>query len=132
MMGKIKRKLLFFLIGGAGYGIIEILWRGHTHWAMLVAGGICFMIFSYVAKAFKRRSLLFKAYLCAVAVTGVEMVFGFIFNMTLGAAIWDYSNQPCNFMGQICLLYSLLWGVLGFVFIPFADYLNNKFYRMTD
>mgnify|MGYP007072511315 FL=1 len=32
---------LLFLIGGALYYCIEILWRGHSHWTMAVVGGIC-------------------------------------------------------------------------------------------
>ena len=30
---------LLFLIGGALYYCIEILWRGHSHWTMAVVGG---------------------------------------------------------------------------------------------
>lgn len=126
-MQKLKKNTVFFSVGAIGYGLIEILWRGHTHWAMLIAGGICFMIFSTIAKDFGHMPLFFKACLCAVAVTTVEIIFGFLFNMVLGIKIWDYSNQPYNFMGQICLFYSFLWGVLGFIFIPLADYINKKF-----
>lgn len=35
---------LLFLIGGALYYCIEILWRGHSHWTMAVVGGICFVV----------------------------------------------------------------------------------------
>ena len=31
---------IVFLIGGISYGIMEILFRGYTHWSMLVTGGI--------------------------------------------------------------------------------------------
>ena len=41
-----KEKIVLFSIGAMGYGLIEILWRGYTHWSMLTAGGICFMFFS--------------------------------------------------------------------------------------
>ena len=39
---KIKRFFLLFFIGGALYGLIEILWRGYTHPSMPVLGGLCF------------------------------------------------------------------------------------------
>ena len=32
--------LILFLTGAMVYGIIEILWRGRTHWTMAVLGGI--------------------------------------------------------------------------------------------
>ncbi len=124
-MQKSKRNIIFFLIGALGYGAIEILWRGYTHWAMLIAGGICFTIFSYIAEKFSNQSRFFKAVLCALCVTAVEIVFGFVFNIMLRENIWDYSSIPLNFMGQICLPYSFLWGVLGFLFIPVAEKLNK-------
>ncbi len=117
---------MFFVMGGLGYGGIELLWRGHTHWAMLVAGGICFMIFSQIAEKFRSCSLFFKASVCALCVTGVEIIFGVIFNIILKQNIWDYSNIPLNFMGQICPLYTVLWGILGLIFIPLAQQLNEK------
>lgn len=41
----VTEKLSFlFLFGGAGYGLIELIWRGHTHPSMVVTGGICFVI----------------------------------------------------------------------------------------
>ena len=43
-MKRWKKDLLLFPIGSAGYGLVETLWRGHTHWTMLVAGGVCFLI----------------------------------------------------------------------------------------
>ena len=125
-MKKIKKDTVFFVLGGAGYGTIEVLWRGYTHWAMLVAGGICFMGFSRIAKKFKNRSIFLKSALCALSVTVVEGIFGIIFNIILKENIWDYSSLPLNVMGQICPLYTFLWGILGFVFIPLADALNKK------
>ncbi|MBO5454244.1 MAG: hypothetical protein J6A69_09835 [Clostridia bacterium] len=125
-MNKIFKTVTFFSVGGIGYGIIEILWRGYTHWCMLIAGGICFVNFSYIAEKFKRRCLLFKAMLCAFNITAVEMLFGFVFNICLKKKVWDYSNQPLNFLGQICPLYTFLWGILGAVFIPLAETLNKK------
>lgn len=110
-----------------GYGTLEVLWRGYTHWAMLVAGGICFMIFSRVAEKFRNRSLVFKSVFCALSITVVELIFGVIFNIILKENIWDYSKIPLNFLGQICPLYTMLWGIMGFVFIPLAEVLNKKF-----
>ena len=33
--------------------------------------------------------------------------------MVFGSVSWDYSAQPFNLNGRICLLYSIFWGVLG-------------------
>ncbi len=37
--------------------------------------------------------------------------------ITLGVRAWDYSHLPFNINGRICLFYSLLWGVLGVLWI---------------
>ena len=124
---KLKKNIVFFGSGGIGYGIIELLWRGRTHWTMIIAGGICFILFSHIAERYRRKALFYKAALCAIGVTGVELIFGLVFNMMLDMNVWDYSNIPFNFLGQICLLYTLIWGVLGCAFIPLADYINRKF-----
>lgn len=47
-------------------------------------------------------------------ITGVELVFGLVFNRALGMGVWDYSRVPLNLWGQICLPFTLIW--LGFSF----------------
>ena len=31
-------------IGGAAYYVLELTWRGHSHWTMAVLGGILFVL----------------------------------------------------------------------------------------
>ena len=126
-MEKMKKDAAFFAIGGIGYGIIELMWRGYTHPTMIMAGGICFVIFSRIAEKFKDKPLVYKAALCSLGVTAVELVFGIVFNMIFKMNVWDYSKLPFNFLGQICLLFTFLWGALGMIFVPLAELLNEKF-----
>lgn len=37
--------------------------------------------------------------------------------MLFGSTSWDYSAQPFNINGRICLLYSVFWGILGVLWI---------------
>ena len=115
-----KTKGILFVIGAAGYGLIEIIWRGYTHISMLFAGGICFNIFSIIAKKRKQMSKIKIFFVGSLAVTAVEFVFGCIFNLMLRKNVWNYSKQPFNILGQICLLYSFFWGILSLFFIPLA------------
>ena len=121
-----KKGVIFFTVGGAGYALIELMYRGRTHWTMIIAGGICFVICSLIAERFREKPLLCKAFLCAISVTAVELIFGIIFNLILKMNVWDYSKCPFNFLGQICPLFSLLWGALGCIFIPLADIMNRR------
>lgn len=124
-MQKIKKDTAIFLIGGVGYGIIEILWRGHTHPTMTVAGGISFLMFSKIAKRYREKSLVFKAVICAIGVTALELVFGLIFNVVFKMHVWDYSSQPFNLFGQICPKFSFVWMALALLFVPLADLINK-------
>ena len=125
-MLKIKQNIIFFSIGALGYGLIEILWRGYTHFSMLLAGGICFSFFGFLGEKLEKISIFTKAIVGGVFVTSIELIFGYIFNILLGKNVWDYSKLPLNFKGQICLLYSLFWVFLSFLFIPFASKVKRR------
>ena len=84
------------------------------------------MMFASIAEKWRHRSIWFKAVLCAGGVTAVEFIFGLIFNVWLQRDVWDYSNKSFNVMGQICPVYSLLWGVVALGFIPLAEQINRR------
>lgn len=128
-MTKIKKNVIFFSSGGVGYGIIELIWRGRTHWTMIIAGGACFVIFSLIADKCKKRTLIFKSALCALSVTAIELLFGLLFNMLLKMNVWDYSGMPFNLLGQICLEYTLLWGLLGAAAIKIIGLLERNLFK---
>lgn len=102
--------LTLFLIGGVGYNLIEIIWRGYTHISMTVAGGVAFILIYLIS--FLNVPLIFKSFLGGAAITAVELLSGLVVNMGMGLSVWNYSNQKFNFLGQICLLYSVLWVLL--------------------
>ena len=123
----IKKYSLLFIIGAVGYAAIEVIWRGRTHWSMMIAGGLCFVIFSLVARRLQGRSILIKAAVCALGVTAVELIFGVVFNLWLGLGVWDYSSMPMNILGQICLPFTLLWGGIAILFLPLAEVINEDY-----
>jgi uncharacterized membrane protein len=102
--------LAAFVLGGSAYGAIEILWRGHTHWTMLLAGGLCFALLYVVAV---RLALpRWQQYLlCAGIITAVELCTGLLVNRVLGWNVWDYSHMRFNLWGQVCARYCL-YGLL--------------------
>ena len=124
-MAESKKYGVIFLLGSIGYGAIEILWRGYTHWSMLLAGGVCFMIFLLINKVFFDSSLILRAFLCGTAVTCVEFFFGVLFNLILKMNVWDYSTMPFNVLGQVCAEFYLMWIFLGLIFTPLAGALDK-------
>ena len=124
---RLKRYGLFFILGAIGYAAIETIWRGYTHWSMMIAGGLCFILFSLVAEGLRGRSIFLKAAVCAVGVTAVELIFGVVFNLWLKMNVWDYSHMPMNLMGQICPMFTLIWGGIAIAFLPFVEVLNKSY-----
>jgi len=122
-----KKYITLFTIGGIGYALIELMWRRRTHLSMVLAGGICFVLFAVIAKRLKRAPLYVKVAVCALTVTLIELIFGVVFNRMLGMNVWDYSNQPFNFLGQICPAFTLMWAGLSLIFLPLADFINKRF-----
>lgn len=125
-MAKNKIRLMLFSIGAVGYGLLEVIWRGYTHWSMLGAGGICFMFFAKIGEKMKHTSLFLKALIGSGFVTFIELLFGIIFNIILKKNVWDYSKQPLNFGGQICAFYSFLWVIISIFCIPFAGFVSKR------
>ena len=126
ILKKAKCSITLFGIGAIGYALIEILWRGRTHWSMCLAGGISFLGLAKISKKFKNRCLFIKALVGCGFITVIEYIFGIIFNVMLGRKVWDYSKMPLNIGGQVCALYSFFWLVLSFLFIPLSDKIERK------
>lgn len=93
--------------------MLEYLWRGWSHWSMALAGGVCFGLLGRVSDRMRGRSLPLRCAAGSAVITGVEFVFGCVFNLGLHMNVWDYSGEAFNVAGQICARYSLLWFVLS-------------------
>lgn len=104
--------LFVSLIGGFGYCLIEIIYRGRTHYSMFFAGAIVLSTFYYMAKNTDIPFYL-KCIIGMIIITAIELIFGIWFNIILEEGVWDYSNMPLNFLGQICVPFSAIWLVLS-------------------
>ena len=102
---------LVFGVGAIAYTLIEILWRGYTHWSMTLTGGFCLSML-YLVNAHLSIPFTLKCVLGAVIITAVEFAVGCIVNLTFHRGVWDYSTLRFNLMGQICLRFSLMWFAL--------------------
>ena len=128
---KILQYSLLFLVGGFAYGGIEIMSRGFSHISMMIAGGICFILIGSINELYNGEiSLLKQMLISAVIVTIVEFVTGLIVNVWLGLRVWDYSDHRLNIMGQICMLYTMIWFFLSPIAIIMDDYL--RYYLMGE
>lgn len=122
---------ILFIIGGVSYFLIENLWRGYSYFSMFVLGGLCFITIGIIKRyVFSlKSSLIIQQGMACCIITVLELMFGLILNIKLGLQIWDYSNIKFNFMGQICLEYSILWFFLSLPTIIIYDYLRYLLFK---
>jgi len=104
---KIWKNCLLFYTGGTVYLSLELLYRGRSHGSMFLAGGLCFLLIGHLNRVEPKLPLPLRALVGAAIVTAVELGAGMLVNRQY--QVWDYRNQPGNFMGQICPLFSVLW-----------------------
>ncbi len=105
-MGIWKKCVLFYL-GGAAYMILEFLWRGRSDGSMFLLGGLCFLVVGAVGTRLWQIPLAFRLVLSSGIITLLELLTGLLVNRDY--RVWDYRRLPYNYLGQVCLNYSLLW-----------------------
>lgn len=117
--------LLLFGVGGVLYNVIEILFRGWTHWTMFLLGGTCFICLGLINELIPWRMPLWQQVLIGVGIiTYLEFITGCVVNLWLGWGVWDYSGLPGNILGQICPQFMLLWLPIGLAGIVLDDWLR--------
>lgn len=123
---------LLFIIGGNLYYLIEILWRGYSHWTMFIVGGLCFVIMGLLNeyKFSWKDSLIKQSLISAVVIIFFEFISGCIINLWLGWNVWDYSNLPFNILGQVCLYFFFLWIPLSTFGIWLDDWIRYGIWLM--
>ena len=124
------KNVFLFLIGGALYILVELLYRGHRHISMFIVGGLLFLLIGSLNEYCFTwdMALTSQMLISSFMITIVELVVGLIVNVWLGLGVWDYSRQPYNLCGQICLLYANLWFLLSLPAILIDDLLRDKWF----
>ena len=97
---------------------MRLMNRGFCHgpWLPIYgAGGTLFLIF-----AWPYRANLLTTFLMGMLVgTGLELITGPLMYHIFHMKWWDYSQNPLNFRGYICLGASLGWGAMALFFVHF-------------
>lgn len=127
---KILLKYLFLLcVGGSIYYLVEVFYRGYSHYTMFAVGGICFVLIGLLNEGMSWDLCIEKQVgLGLASVLIVEFVSGCILNLWLGLGIWDYSDLPFNLLGQICLPFALLWIPLIIIAMLLDDSIRYTFF----
>ena len=117
--------LTLFLVGGAFYYAMDVLFRGYSFLAMVGCGGLCFIICGVLNEKDRCMPLVLQMAIAACGITAIEFAFGLVLNVWLGLGMWDYSNMPFNLLGQICLPFSILWFLLSAIAVVLDDWIRH-------
>nr|WP_297175675.1 hypothetical protein [uncultured Agathobaculum sp.] len=113
---KMQTTGLFFL-GAGGYCLLELAWRGRTHWTMALTGGAVLVGLARLRPHVKNEKPLARCLCGAACITTAEYVVGCTVNRAYHMNVWDYSRERGNIKGQICPKYAALWTVLAAPFM---------------
>jgi Protein of unknown function (DUF1113). len=115
--------LVLFIFFGVVYCLIEILYRGYTFPSMFLLGGICGVLIGEINEHTPDMPLWAQCILGSLIITFFELLCGLMFNTDYH--IWNYTNLPFNFKGQICLYFTGVWCVLSLPAIFLDDCIRN-------
>ena len=108
---KLSQLLFSFLLGYFCYSLVEIVLRGYTHWTMCLTGGFVMAIL-YTVNSRRTMTLMRSCALGSLFITATELTVGIFDNIIMHWNVWDYSDMPFNFLGQICIPFSAFWFLL--------------------
>ena len=132
-----KQKILYmdmfwlFMIGNVLGVILEGLWcvltQGHweTH-VVTIWGPFCLIygvgavIFYISSVKLKERNAITNFVIIALLASAFELLCGLLLEFGLGMRAWDYTDEFMNFRGHICILMTILWGIMGLIFARLA------------
>ena len=118
----------FFVIFSAIGFLFEGLWSviNFGHWDdhySLVWGPLTiiygFAVVGLLAlyRIIGRKSFVLQFIVCFLLGSVLEYVFSFLQELFFKSISWDYSRMPYNLNGRICLRMSLIWGLVGMIFL---------------
>lgn len=125
-----QKGVILAICGGFLYILLEIAWRGYSHWSMFLLGGLCFVLIGLLNELLPwEMPLILQGLIGSFGiVTPLEFATGCIVNIWLGWDVWDYSDIPLNILGQVCLPFSLLWILVSIVAVVLDDWLRWHFF----
>ena len=131
-MKKFYEYLFLWVLGGSLYYTFEVIFRGFSHWSMFVLGGICMMFFAWQGMGTEWKDPLWvQVPRCTLFVTAGEFLTGIIVNKWLHWDVWDYSDQPFNLFGQICLPFIIIFSGLCVLGIILSGYMMHWIFGET-
>lgn len=133
---------LFVLGSIAGYCIemmISLVEKGHfeSRQGMLYGPftqvyGIGIVLYYAILRNVKTTNLIKIFFITMILGGATEYVMSFIQEEVFGTVSWDYSDMFLNINGRTSLLYGILWGTAGVVYVKFVMPIIDKCREATN
>lgn len=127
---KFSEYVFFWSLGGTIYYSLELWFRGFSHWSMFVLGG--FVLLFCVRQGIRMKwteGLVIQIIRAVIYTVSLEFVTGIVFNKWLRKSIWDYTDQPMNLWGQVCVPFMIIFSGLILLAIVLGGVLSNVLYK---
>lgn len=119
-----------FLVGMCVYITIEVFFRGYSYPLCGFMGAIDFILIDKINNKISwHMDLLLQGIIGSGIITFSELIIGLLDKYCLHLNMWDYSSLPFNFMGVICLQFSLVWIFVSIIAIFLADGINYYVFK---
>lgn len=133
-MEKVERKNIFqnliiyyFVCSVIGW-ILEMIYgfmvfghfvdRGFLYGPMCPIYGCGAIVMVLITEAVRKKNLntAWKFLIMTIIFTSLEYLSSLILEAIFGLRWWDYSNEFLNLNGRVCLVFSLMFGMMGIIF----------------
>lgn len=129
VMKRVSEYMFLWTLGGVLYYSFEMIFRGFSHWSMFILGGICFLFFWTQGRLLGWSDPMWlQVVRCTIFVVACEFITGMIVNKWLNWEVWDYSDQPYQVFGQICLPFAVIFSGLCAIGIMFSGHIMHWVY----
>ena len=105
-------------------GVLEN--RGFLYETICPMYGIAALVLIIISKKIEGKGSIIKRILVATLWCSVlEYITSLILEICFGIRWWDYTKEPYNIQGRVCLAASIFWGILSVIFMkdihPFIE-----------
>lgn len=135
--------LLYSFIGWAGESLSKTVTRGHLINSGFLSGPVCpiygfggfimmflcalfIKLFPGISSSATPESFILLFFVSFAVLSVWEYAVGVLLEKTLHTKYWDYSKNPFNLKGRVCLKNSIYWGLAGLAFVKIFEPWQEK------
>lgn len=123
--------IALFMLMGLSYYLIEIVWRGYSHYSMFFLGGVVGILVGMLNEYSLSWNTPIELQIIygLLVVLPAEFITGVLLHFILQVSppVWDYSELPLNVLGQVSLCFAPLFSVPILLAILVDDYYRFLF-----